>query len=86
MVMQSTKLLESEIKQTPFIRRVDGLPVVFPQIEVIKKSIMGVSRQIEREKQIRFHSVEPEVIAKKKDNIKKLRAIRKQLKELTKTL
>lgn len=74
------------IEPPPFMTRVHGLPVVFPDTTVIEKSWVGVSREIGRQRVAQYKATELGIIDMKRKNIIKLRIIRKELKELTKAL
>jgi hypothetical protein len=77
---------QSKPIQKPFACRVYGAPIRVIDPSSIALAVAGIGRRIQKEANSMYRSVEEDFIEKKKDNIARLRIIRRELKQLQKQL
>jgi hypothetical protein len=65
-----------------FACRVYGAPVMLIPTSSLDRTIVGIKRRIVREENKLHRSVDDDFIAKTKENIRRLRIIRNEMKEL----
>jgi hypothetical protein len=77
---------QSKHIEKAFACRVYGAPFVLIDRAVIAKTLIGIKKRIVKEQNFMNRSVDETFIAKKKENLRKLRIIRDEMKALEKQL